>query len=678
MFTTSIKYYLITICLAILSTVSYAQKFKYEQKADRAAKDQDFYTAAAYYEKALALKQESADGYKPYNGEVLESKTASKGGKASGHKKLVFKLAESYRMYNNWEAAAPWYTKAAQFSEPEFQTAKYWNAVCLRTQSKYTDAANMLELFLKEYTAKDDWQKWATKELANCNFAIEEQKKKSLVKYQTSKLSTAVNDRSANYAPVLVSKDVLAFTSSRNTWNDSRSGMIPKTNTTVSKETHVNDLFQVTIAKMNDAKEVSVPVTAMDQGVATFSSDKTRMYITRWKTENGKKISNIYFSTQQKDGKWTAPIVLNNFVNLDSYSSKQPFVSADGSSLFFSSDRPGGMGNFDLWVCGLGNDGLPSAQATNLGKINTAGEDEAPFYNVATTQLFFSSNGRPGFGGLDFYVSAGTPGSFSEPKNLGEPFNSPKDDAYFTTASPDDPMSQAYISTDRASACCLEIFNINRQQQSFTIVGKVLNCKDKKVLVGASGDIKDLQNQSIIATVNTDASGKYNSPYKEGQKIRITFKKEGFLTQTKDLEPSIDRATEAITLPDVCLEPIEVKKAIVLPEVQYDYDKATLRPESEQSLNGLVTILQENPTLKIQMAAHTDSKGSDKYNQKLSEARAKSCVEYLIQHGIAADRLTYKGFGAKMPVAPNTNPDGSDNPDGRQKNRRTEFSIQSQ
>ena len=669
-----LKYFLIISCFVTYNKAS-AQRYAYERKADQAAKANDFYTAAVYYEKAIATKQENADTYKPYNGEVLEPKVSNI--KTSNHQKLIFKLAEAYRQYYNWDAAAPWYAQASEFAATEFITAKYWYAVCLRAKENYDEAAKMLELFLNQQgVTKNEWTKWATKELANCKFALEQKKKKSFIKYQVAKLPTTINVEAANYAPMLLSPDVLTFTSSRNTWGGSRDKMIPK-NAGIEPADHVNDLFQISISKMNDVKEINVPIDAADQGVASFSADKTKMYFTRWKMENGKKMSNIYLATQQKDGKWTTPIVLNNFVNLNGYSSKQPSVSADGRWLFFSSDRPGGMGNFDLWVSSLGNDGLPSAQATNLGKVNTAGEDEAPFYNAATTQLFFSSNGRPGFGGLDFYISAGTPGSFSEPKNLGEPFNSPKDDEYFTTASPNDPMSQAYISTDRASACCLEIFNINRQQQSFTIVGKVLNCKDKKVLVGASGDIKDLQNQSIIATINTDADGKYNSPYNEGQKIRITFKKEGFLTQTKDLEPSINRATEALTLPDVCLEPIEVKKAIVLPEVQYDYDKATLRPESEQSLNGLVTILQENPTLKIQMAAHTDSKGSDKYNQKLSEARAKSCVEYLIQHGIAANRLTYKGFGAKMPVAPNKKPDGSDNPEGRQKNRRTEFSIQS-
>lgn len=675
MVTHLLKYCLIISCIALYSTAS-AQKYAYERKADQAAKANDFYTAAVYYEKAIAAKQENIDAYKPYNGEIIEPKAGSI--KISNRQKLIFKLAEAYRQYQNWDAAAPWYAQAAAFTAPEFITAKYWHAVCLRAKENYDEAAKMLELFLKQQGAtNNEWTKWATQELANCTFALEQKKKKPTAKYQITKLPTAVNIEAANYAPMLLAPDVLTFTSSRNTWANSRGTIIPK-NIGIEPASHVNDLFQVSISKMNDVKEVNLPVDAADQGVASFSTDKTRMYFTRWKTENGKKMSNIYFTTQQKDGKWAEPVLLNNFVNLNDYSSKQPSVSADGRWLFFSSDRPGGMGSFDLWVCSLGSDGLPLAQAINLRKVNSAEEDEAPFYNAATTQLFFSSNGRPGFGGLDFYVSTGTPQSFSEPKNLGEPFNSSKDDAYFTTALPNDPTSQVYISTDRASACCLEIFNINRQQQSLTIAGKVLSCKDKKVLTGVLGSIKDLQNQSTIATVSTDDNGKYNSPYKEGQKIRITFKKEGFLTQTKDFEPTIDKATNVIILPDVCLEPIEVKKAIVLPEVQYDYNKATLRPESEKSLNGLILILQENPTLKIQMAAHTDSKGSDKYNQKLSEARAKSCVEYLIQHGIAADRLTYKGFGAKMPVAPNTKPDGSDNPEGRQKNRRTEFSIQSQ
>lgn len=675
MFTQSLKYCFIISCFAISGITSYAQKYNYERKANQAAQQQDFYTAAVYYEKAIAVKKENIDSYKPYNGEVLEGKSLNKG-KASSQQKLIFKLAEAHRQYNNFEAAAPWYAQAAQFTAPEFQSAKYWSAVCLRIKGDYTKAAPMLEEFLKVHTTKDNWTKLATTELANCKFAIEKQKQKELVKYQTNKLSAAVNDQSANYAPMLLSSDVLTFTSSRNTWSTNRGNIIPK-NSNIESKTRVNDLFQVSVSKMNDTKQMNVPVVAMDQGVASFSADKTKLYLTRWKIENGKKLSNIYISTQQKDGKWSAPTTLNTNVNISGYSSKQPFVSSDGGFLFFSSDKPGGIGKFDLWVCTLGSDGLPTAQATNLGIVNTIEDEEAPFYHTPTDQLFFSSNGRVGFGGFDFYVSKGKIGYLTEPKNVGAPYNSSKDDVYFTSVA-DEPLSQAFISSDRSSTCCLEIFNINRQIQAWTISGKVFNCKDKNPLSTVSVTVKDKQNNgATIATLTSDQNGEYKTTYNEGQSFTLTFNKDSFYSKTIDFNPEIDRNTNKLTIPDVCLEPIEIKKAIILPEVQYDYDKATLRPESEQSLDGLVTIMKENPTLKIQMAAHTDSKGSDKYNQKLSEARAKSCVEYLVQHGIAMDRLTYKGFGAKKPIAPNTNPDGSDNPEGRQKNRRTEFSIQS-
>ncbi len=653
---------------------SYAQlKQAYERTADQATKDQDFYTAAFYYKKALSAQKEKNGAFNPYNGEVLEKGTAT--GTTSSHKKMVFKLAESYRQYYNWDDAAPWYEQAATFTEPEFQTAKYWNAICLRTKGDYIRAASMLEEFLKTHTTKDVWTKWATNELDNCKFAIEMQKNKTLVKYKISKLPNAVNDQSANYAPVLLSDDVLAFTSTRNRWNTNRNNFIEK-NSTVNPKDHVNDLFQINLTKMNDAKEVNVPITAMDQGTSTFSSDKRRMYLTRWKIENGKKISSIFLSTKQENDKWSTPVVLNSYVNVNGYNSKQPFISSDGQYIFFSSDRPNGMGKFDLWVCNLGSDGYPSEQAVNLIKINTPEEEEAPFYHTNTKQLFFSSNGRKGFGGFDFYVAKGVPkGTFNEPVNLGEPFNSSKDDVYFTSGSLSDPMSQAYISSDRSSACCLEIFNVNRKQQSWVMSGKVLNCKDKKMVSDVTGMIKDQQTQTDINTVQTDMGGRYTQPYKEGQKITITFSKEGFFTQTREFEPVVDRTTETIMLPDVCLQPIEIAKAIVLENIFYDFDKATLREISKLELDKLVTILKENPTLQVQLNAHTDSKGKHAYNMRLSDARAKSCVEYLILKGIDRSRLTSKGFGATKPIAPNKYPDGSDNPEGRQQNRRTEFQV---
>lgn len=438
-------------------------KDKYELKADYATKKQDFYTAAVYYEKALLLQKEPSKEHTPYNGEVLEDK-ATKSLTSNNRKKLVFKIAESHRLYYNWTAAEPWYAQAAEFPEEVFQTAKYWYAICLRTKGNYADASKIFESFLAIHTTKDEWTRWATAELANCRFVIEKQKEPSTIQYQISKLTDSVNNKSANYAPVLLSKDTLVFTSSRNSWGTNRLNLIPKKGI-IKAIDPVNDVFQVSVSTMNNVKQMNIPIDALDQGAISFSSDKIHMYITRWKIENGEKISAIYMCTQQKGGNWTVPIILNNYVNADDYSSKQPFVSSDGRFLFFSSNKPGGVGGFDLWLCILGSDGLPKKQAINLGKINTVSDEEAPFYHNATTQLFFSSNGRPGFGGFDLYVTKGTIGSFAEPQNLGEPFNSPKDDVYFTSMS-DEPTNNAFISSDRSSACCLELFKVTKENKN--------------------------------------------------------------------------------------------------------------------------------------------------------------------------------------------------------------------
>lgn len=452
----SLKYIIITIYIVMFGITANAQlKDKYELKADQAVKKQDFYSAAIYYTKALLLQHENAKVYNPYTGQVLEDKVKN----GNNRKKLIFKIAEANRLYYNWDTAGMWYAQAAEFPEEEFQTAKYWNAICLRIKGDYVKASTMLELFLANCTSKDEWTQLATAELANCKFAIEKQQDSALVKFQITKLPTIVNDLSANYAPVLLPNDLLIFTSSRNSWSTNRLNLIPK-KSTIKAIDPVNDIFQVVVSKMENVKQINLPIDAMNQGAASFSSDKMHMYFTRWIVENGEKISAIYISNRQKDDKWTEPTLLNNYINVDGYSSKQPFISSDGRFLFFSSDRPGGMGKFDLWVSALNSDGLPRTPATNLGKINTVEDEEAPFYHSRTTQLIFSSNGRRGFGGFDLYSSKGMVGTFTMPQNLGEPFNSPKDDVYFTTLS-DEPTSNAFISSDRSSTCCLEIFNIS-------------------------------------------------------------------------------------------------------------------------------------------------------------------------------------------------------------------------
>jgi len=277
-------------------------------------------------------------------------------------------------------------------------------------------------------------------------------------------------------------------------------------------------------------------------------------------------------------------------------------------------------------------------------------------------------------GGYDFFYSKGTPGNWAAPKNFGYPVNSVKDDIYFTSrGSAKNILEDALLSSDRASECCLELFSLNKQRPLKQVSGLVLNCENQQPLANINVQVVDPSSNSIVSTQTTGADGRYTFTLEDFKNVKAIAAVEGYITNSLEISMPADEDAESLSTPALCLNP--VPKAIVLENVYYDYNKASLKSESYPSLDQLVTMLEQNPTMVIEIGAHTDSKGTEKYNQKLSEARAQSVVAYLIQKGVEKSRLQAKGYGATQPIAPNSNEDGSDNPEGRQKNRRTEFKV---
>jgi outer membrane protein OmpA-like peptidoglycan-associated protein len=346
----------------------------------------------------------------------------------------------------------------------------------------------------------------------------------------------------------------------------------------------------------------------------------------------------------------------------------------DGKHILFSSDRPGGAGGFDLWMADLDANGNPT-NITNMGSgVNTMYDEQAPSYHAASNTFVFSSNGRVGMGGFDFYYSKGPINSLSEPKNFGHPVNSVKDDLYFTSrGSATNILENVLISSDRDAACCLELFALNKTKAMKEISGTVLACDSKKPLAGVKVLIVDAANKTI-AEKTTDASGKYSFTIAEFEALKASASSKGYFANSISFTGPADIEEEFFTNPELCLNLIP-EEAIRVENVFYDFNKATLQETSYESLDKLVQILNDNPTIIIELGAHTDSKGTDEYNQKLSQARAKSVVEYLVSKGISRSRLMAKGYGETVPAAENTNADGTDNPEGRQLNRRTEFKV---
>lgn len=299
--------------------------------------------------------------------------------------------------------------------------------------------------------------------------------------------------------------------------------------------------------------------------------------------------------------------------------------------------------------------------------INTAEDEQAAYYNPKTQKLLFSSNGRVGLGGFDFFESDGNFSNWTDPKNLGFPFNSSKDDMYFTAIDKDG--DEGYISSDRESVCCLELFHVKREY--FVIKGSLLDCETKKPIVGATVSLMDsLNNDKIII----DESGEYSFRLNTPRPLKLIAEKEGYFTKTLNYSYEDLAKSDTLLNPGICLTPFEVNKPIALNDIYYEFNSAELSDTSKTSLDKLVTIMKDNDKLTVELSAHTDNIGSDEYNFDLSQRRAQSCVDYLISEGVPSNKISAKGYGESMPIAPNTIK-GKDNPDGRKLNRRTEFKV---
>lgn len=665
------------ICIAFLlsgtaiSLHSSAQ-FGYNLKrtADIYFKKGDYYSAANYYQKYLGEKKVDAPktNFPPYLLASVREKAPKSQSKE--YERVVYNLAESFRQYFDYGNAERWYGEAAGFNNPDYPLARYWYGVSLRANGKYAEAVPELEKFLAGYTTKDEFHASATKELANCLFIQREFADSSRNRIWVNKMEGTVNQGGANYAPVWSDANTFFFTSSRGDSNDSRKGKNP----------YVNQIYQGSLSENGVVSikktEISYPAKS-EQGVVAFSPDGKRMYITRWENIQGKNRGALYMSEKKDEASWSEPVKLGSTVNAEGFGSEQPFVTKDNKFLLFSSNMPGGAGKYDLWYAPLDASGTPGI-AVNMGlSINTPEEDKAPFLHAESQTLVFSSNGRTGMGGFDLYHSQGDFNSWSEPANMGYPINSTKDDMYFYSKGNRFALSDAYISSDRNSTCCLELYSVKKA--NLFITGKLFDCGNKEILVGGKISVVDVQSDKIIHQQQINATGAYGFEMETFFPVRVVAEKEEYVTKSLMVESPNAANHDTLFNPTLCLtaippKPFVVGKPVVMKDIYYDFNKATLRPESYPVLDTLAKIIRMYPDILVQMSAHTDSKGSDDYNLKLSEARAKSCMDYLISKGIQPRNLVSKGYGESTPIAPNTI-NGKDNPDGRQLNRRTECMV---
>jgi OmpA-OmpF porin, OOP family len=655
-----------TIAAVICTLVSAAQQvYDYKRSADRFYVDGDYFSAAEYYEKALDQKSNSVTT-EPYT----VQKKGAKSRASNSRQEIVFRIAESYRLINNYTKAEKWYAEAATFNKAEYPLTQYWYGVSLRANGKFNEAEKNLQEFINTHKTNDEHKKQAQLELADVKFIQQQLSAKEAGLYEVKGVN--VNSIGADYAASW-NNGGLIFTSTR------ADSSIVKNK---KKNPHVNNLYwaQNTDGVFSAAQKISIPAaTDSEQGIAAFTRDGNRMYFTRWTKKAGKNLASIYVS-ENTNGTWSEPVLAGGKINAEGYSSQQPHITADGQYLLFASDRPGGSGKFDLYYASLRSNGEAGA-VNNLGSmINTAEDDQSPFYHQATQTLVFATKGRVGMGGFDLFETKGVIGNtFGTPTNLGYPVNSIKDDLYFFSNGSDKLLRDAFISSDRSSECCLQLFTVNKTYKKY-ISGTVTDCNTTQPIAAAKVRVTDDNGKSLF-TLTTNNAGTYSIELNSFQAMQLTASKESYNDKSLGVsQPS--GSTDTLMNPAICLSPVPVEQeAEPQPEekkdlkVYFDFAQYDLRPETGVLLDTLIALMKREPKLGMEIYGFTDKKGSENYNEQLSKLRAEACKAYLVKNGIAATRLKVFAKGECCEEAPETTPDGKDDVDARQLNRRVEFKI---
>lgn len=541
---------------------------------------------------------------------------------------VAYKLGTCFQRLNRPVNAAAAYQNAIRYEYGD--STVYLNlGRMLQASGKYPQAISAYETYLQ-------WQpddKAARTGIRGCNIAIaQKEAPKSRYIVKQAKL---FNTRRADFAPMYLDKnyDVLYFT----TTNEKVTGDNKSEITGMKK-------CDVWMSKKDEkgAWQRPVPVegelnTDADEGIVAFSPDAQIMYLTvARRSETSSTSVEIHTARRNEEG-WGAAQkfeILNDTVTAVGH----PSVSPDGKYLYFSSDMPGGYGGLDIWRINL-VDKVGSLE--NLGpEINSAGNESFPYVRTDSL-IYFSSDGHAGYGGLDiFKARLNSTGDRWSIDNMGLPVNSQGDDFGITFG----PGESGFFSSNRGDARGYDhIYSFLLPDLKITISGWVVDKDDEPVpnaiirIVGNDGS-----NQKEVA--RDDGSFRFN--LRRGVKYVMLAGCKGYLNQKVEFE-SDDAEEDAEYGIDFILASIH--KPSVVENIFYDFDKATLRPESKTALDEIVVMLEDNPNVSVEMGAHTDRKGSEEYNIGLSERRAKSVVDYLVEKGISPDRLSWMGYGKSRP-----------------------------
>lgn len=580
--------------------------------------------------------------------------------------KCLFRNYEKKRALKHLE-------KAYELDKEIDPELSYYYAQCLHYTLEFDKAVEQYQRALTKVSDKDPRYKEISMAIGHCKYAKEAIKKP--VNAKIVNVGPPINTQHSEHSPIIdADENVLIYTTVRpDNVGCNGDPMCPLEDIYISERSGGKWSTPKPMDKINSK--------AFDASIA-LSPDGQTMYIYRNPPGNGD-----VFVTNLEGKVWSDPKALDEPVNSKSYETTVS-ISPDGKTLFFTSDREGGFGDTDIYMSKLLENGK-WGPATNLGpKVNTPYGDDSPFIHADGKSLYFSSQGhKECYGGFDIYLTTmQDDGTWSTPQNLGYPINTPDNDIYFVLSA--DKKSGYYASAKEGGYGEKDIYKIVMPEEKPVIVvaekkdsiapvvinaltilkGVVTDAKTNQP-VEASIKVIDNEKNVVVSTFKSNsATGRYLVSLPSGKNYGIVVENPDYLFKSVNVNiPQSEGFQEIVK--DVALDKIEVGVGIVLNNIFYDYDKATLRPESKAELDRLHQLMLDNPSIKVELGGHTDADGSDTYNEKLSQARAQSVVDYLKQKGVAESRVVAAGYGERVPVAPN------DTPENKQLNRRTELKI---
>lgn len=559
--------------------------------------------------------------------------------------------AAIYANQRNYNASVEDYKKALKLDSIYAEEFRLPYSISLAGAGQFDAALYQVNQFSKVQGLNDQSKRAADYRRSTYQFALDYNKQHPVNNFQPVHLSDSINTFESEYFPsVTIDGKKMVFTRRLNNHDED-----------FFVSDNVNGVWQ-------NAKPLQGKVnTNLNEGAQNIAQDGTVLVFTGCNYPEGRGSCDIYISFLKKDGTWSEAESMN--FNTEAWEST-PSLSPDKNELYFSSNNPGGFGGQDIWVTRKLSGGKWS-KPENLGPdVNTPGDESCPFIHSDNTTLYFNSNGHPGYGTTDLFVTKKNDEGWSKPINLGYPINTIDDEGSLMVASDG---HTAYFASDRMNTkggLDIYSFQLNehvRANPTTWVSGKVYDAKTKEGLPSGI-ELTDLTTGKVVFNVQTDEDGNYLVTLPVDKKYAFNVNRRGYLLFSEHYNLGKDLPDSNFTV-NIALQPLEKGAAITLNNIFFEVNESSLQPSSLLELEKVYQLLKENPSLKISIEGHTDNTGDPKNNLRLSEQRAQSVVQYLISKGIDAKRIKATGKGDTNPVASN------DSEAGKSRNRRTELHI---